>query len=539
MDKHQLTNRLEHVESRLDALDRTFSNYVEHHGDLEELVARGFDSIRDLSTGRMEELAIEAEDRFANFENRLQEALGNITAMSSPRSNGTPSDVVEQLELQLEKAEAERNQAVFDIEELKSELQRRGIELEEAVEAKEAINQTLIDEMEAARQKNRALLQKLQALKGNIRVMCRIRPASANTPSEDLVKFGPREKGEFTDNWGKLLIPVERKTALGKTDTVIRAFDFERIFGPEETNDDVFEEISELVECALDGDKIGIFAYGQTGAGKTHTLCHRCVDGRSGDGLIPRTLSLMFDAVERTTGYNYSISMSAIEIYVNRTYDLLREPVGGQKVQTRPDQAKFVPLNSIVSADQIVNYAMNERETSSTDKNSVSSRSHLIFTFRIDRTGPVAGQVDTGYLYLVDLAGSERSAAAGAQGTQLKEGIKINKSLMSLNLAITALGKGTNVSYDTDLTRALRPVLAQGSKTLMFVMISPMKRDLQVSLQTLEKGQEASNAKLAAANRSGNRPSSSGRATPLAVRTSTESAAVMRAQFEGVGFSTE
>ncbi|KAI0834095.1 P-loop containing nucleoside triphosphate hydrolase protein [Hypoxylon sp. FL0890] len=526
MEQKDLAGRLEQVESRLNALDRTFGNYVDYQGDLESLVAKGFDSVRELCVGRVEELAQTADDRFTEFGARLEDALEQMTSLSVSGSNDPTSDAIEQLEIQLEKAEAERNEAIFNVDNLKEELRRREVELEEALETNQtndAFNKTLFDDMIATREKNRALLKQLQDLKGNIRVMCRIRPAPAYTPKEDLVEFGPREKGEFTNNWGKLSVPVERKTALGRTDTVMRSFDFERIFGPEESNNDIFDEISELVECALDGDKVGIFAYGQTGAGKTHTLCNRCFDGYSGDGMICKTLALMFDTAEKTTGYKYSISMSVVEIYVDKTYDLLREPVGGDKVQTRLEQAKFVSLTSIAAANEIIEFAMDERVTSSTEKNSDSSRSHLILTFRIDKVGPEPGQDTTGFLYLVDLAGSERSAAGGAQGTQLQEGIKINKSLMSLNLAITALGKGTSVSYDTDLTRALRPVLCQGSKTLMFVMISPLKKDLQVSIQTLEKGQEASNAKLAAANRGGGRQSSISKVTHPALKARTES----------------
>ncbi|OTA69087.1 P-loop containing nucleoside triphosphate hydrolase protein, partial [Hypoxylon sp. EC38] len=331
---------------------------------------------------------------------------------------------------------------------------------------------------------------------GNIRVMCRIRPAPTGTPREDLVKFGPKEKGELSDNWGKLFVPVERKTALGNTDVSMKKFDFERIFGPDESNSAVFEEISELVETALDGEKVGVFAYGQTGSGKTHTLSYKDPHGIN-DGIIPKTLALLFEATERVTAYKYSISMSVTEIYINKTFDLLQELVDGEKVQTRPEQATFKPLVSLSSADSIIDYALEARATASTDQNATSSRSHLIFTFRIDKEDPEKGPTDTGFLYLVDLAGSERPAKGGAQGAQLEEGIKINNSLMSLNMAITALGKGNSVVFDNDLTRALRPVLSKGSKTLMFVMISPLKKDVQVSIQTLEKGQEASNAQLA------------------------------------------
>ncbi|KAI1407033.1 P-loop containing nucleoside triphosphate hydrolase protein [Hypoxylon sp. FL1857] len=388
-----------------------------------------------------------------------------------------------------------------------------------AMEQKEAAIRVLHDEMSTIKEKNRELFKRLQTLKGNIRVMARIRPAPADTPQEDLVNFGAREKGECADCWGKLHVPVERKTATGRIETTMRSFDFERIFGPEETNKDVFDEVSELIECVLEGDKVGIFAYGQTGSGKTHTLCHRGRDSSSDDGVIPKTLSLLFQASKAANRQKITISMSVVEIYLDKTYDLLQSSDRGERVQTRLETAFFVPLESEAEANNIIDLAMERRVTRATNKNDNSSRSHLIINLQIDREGP-QGQLDSGYLYLVDLAGSERPAAAGAQSMQLKEGIRINQSLTSLNLAISALGKGTSVSYDSDLTRALRPVLSQGSKSLMFVMVSPLKKDLPVSIQTLEKGQEAANARLAAANRTAGRPSSSGRSTPLVPSTS-------------------
>ncbi|KAI1095028.1 P-loop containing nucleoside triphosphate hydrolase protein [Rostrohypoxylon terebratum] len=403
------------------------------------------------------------------------------------------------------------------IKELEIKLERE----EEEQEVESRGRQKLL----AEQKKSRALFERLQALKGNIRVMCRIRPPPPDTSKNELVNFGPREKGEFSEFWGHMEIPVERRNAIGNIVTSTRSFDFERIFGPEETNNDVYDDISDLVQCALHGEKVGIFAYGQTGSGKTYTLSHKdSSESAAEDGIIPRTVRSMFEFAAASTSHDYQISLSILEIYIDNIYDL-QDPIDGQKVQTRIEEAKFRPLESLESAEAMIEAASRLRVSSSTSKNATSSRSHLILTFQIIKE-PIKGDSENlqerGFLYLVDLAGSERSAASGLEGAQLQEGIKINKSLMSLNLVITALGKGTHAAYDTALTKALRPVLAHDSKTLMFVMVSPLKRDMVTSLQTLEKGQEATNAKLAAANRNdGKKPAStpSGRSTQPALST--------------------
>lgn len=418
-------------------------------------------------------------------------------------SDPTASNMIKELEIKLERTEEERNELAAAYKDLEDELnvyKERMNAAHRMLQEEKAEGQ---EKLRAEQKKSRALFERLQTLKGNIRVMCRIRPPPDSATKDDLVDFGPREKGEFSEHWGHMEIPVERKNAIGNIVNSTRSFDFERIFGPEEKNDDVFNEINDLVECALHGEKVGIFAYGQTGSGKTYTLSNKDLESGKEDGIIPRTVRSMFEHAAETPSHDYHISLSILEIYIDNIYDL-QAPIDGQKVQTRIEEAKFRPLESLESAEAMIEAASRLRVSSSTSRNATSSRSHLILTFQIIREPLISdykGPQQKGFLYLVDLAGSERSAASGLEGAQLQEGIKINKSLMSLNLVITALGKGTHAAYDTALTKALRPVLAHDSKTLMFVMVSPLKRDMITSLQTLEKGQEATNAKLAAANR--------------------------------------
>ncbi|KAI1779649.1 P-loop containing nucleoside triphosphate hydrolase protein [Hypoxylon cercidicola] len=521
--------RIENVEAQLKALDQTIGNFMESQRGTEESIARNIRHIEEsvkvlndfvnhnvLTEG--DHITSSLEDitsRLGGLEKQLKAIKNNTSKPISPSPReGSPSSVaeeinsevtnekIEELETRLEKAEDERNQAQALLDETLANLEQWKTEFETATTAHADMEQRLKKKIDSEKRINRNLFEKVQEMKGNIRVMCRIRPAPSGTSGEELVDFGPREPGDFSNSWGKIRMPVERKNAMGSIVRDRKSFDFERIFGPEESNDDIFNEIGDLIECALEGQKVGIFAYGQTGSGKTYTLSHRDLEEGSSDGIIPRTLASIFETAGETSDrYTYSISLSVLEIYTNNIYDLLKAPVGGQKIETRLEQATVRPVDSLSMAEEIIEDAIAIRTSSSTEKNANSSRSHLIITFRINRESLVDGSIVEGLLNLVDLAGSERSAAEGLEGQQLQEGILINRSLLSLNRVITALGQGTVVAFDTALTRALRPCLSHDSKTLMFVMVSPFKRDLSVSLQTLEKGQEATSAKLASANR--------------------------------------
>lgn len=427
--------------------------------------------------------------------------------------------------VQLEKAQA-RNQAFEDrIRELtaerdealergkgsSSELEQLNAhwkrEFAELQGANAEIQSIMRSELEAEQLRRRNIFELYQGLKGSIRVMCRIRPAPSGVPTQDLVDFGAPESGEHSSAWGRMNLVCPRKKYDGTLIEEVKRFDFERIFGQEDVNDDVFNEISDLAQCALYGQKVCIFAYGQSGSGKTFTMS-------SDDGVIPRTFQLLFEAKKgASAGETYRIEMSAVEIYLNDVHDLLHadsgpdeRPCAGKlcRLKVPMDQVQLHQIDAWEGASALLESASRTRSAGVTNLNEHSSRSHLIVTVKITRKTALANgkaRESSGILNLIDLAGSERAGAAGTEGQQLSEGIAINKSLTSLNLAITALGQGKTPSYDSALTKALRPCLREGCRTLMFVMVSPMKKDLSVTVQTLEKGQEATKAKLASVKR--------------------------------------
>ncbi|KAK7748418.1 kinesin-like nuclear fusion protein [Diatrype stigma] len=410
-----------------------------------------------------------------------------------------------------ERAEAlkRRDQAVARLEhaDLRWETQ-----FEESQAARDSIEALLKETIDREQERRRQLFEQVQDLKGSIRVMCRIRPAPAGVEPEQLVDFGPPERGQFTEEWGRLNLQATRKGATGLV-TETKTFDFERVFGQGDANGAVFEEIADLVQSSMEGKKVCLFAYGQTGSGKTHTMLGSDAD----PGIVPQTIGMMFGVAgdaAASGSHLYSVALSVVEIYQDSVHDLLVEPVDGKKARVRLSEAAWAEVESADAALELLGQAAQHRTVASTNANDQSSRSHLILAFRITKEhlrGQRAGQRTTGTLNLVDLAGSERTAAAGATGTQMREGVSINSDLMNLNLVITALGNGTRVPYDSALTKALKDSLSRGSRTLMLVMVSPFKKDQSQTVQTLDKGAEATRAKLASLNRRG---SSTPAATP-------------------------
>ncbi|RYO83892.1 hypothetical protein DL766_010306 [Monosporascus sp. MC13-8B] len=374
----------------------------------------------------------------------------------------------------------------------------------ESQEARDGIEAILRESIEREQERRRRLFDEVQDMKGSIRVMARIRPAPSNTPEDELMDFGQPERGEFSEHWGKLNLMTTRKGLTGDVANV-KTFDFERIFGQDDTNEVVFDEVSDLAQSAVEGKKVCIFAYGQTGSGKSHTM----LGDDESPGIIPRAINMIFRAAEDDAmSYRYRIELSVTEIYQDTVYDLLQEPKDGKKVTVRLHQATWETMESQTTALDTLHQASQHRSVAATNANEQSSRSHLVLAIRIARealSGRRAGQTTTGTLNLIDLAGSERAAAAGATGKRMREGVAINSDLMNLNLVITALGSGTRVPYDSALTKALKESLTQGSRTLMLVMVSPFKKDQSQTVQTLEKGAEATRAKLASVARANKR----------------------------------
>ena len=323
----------------------------------------------------------------------------------------------------------------------------------------------------------RALHNQIQELRGNVRVFCRVRP----TENEPAVMCNP-------DGSSLSLQRVEGKGSA--------AFEFDRVFDPSAKQEEIFEEVSQLVQSALDGYKVCLFSYGQTGSGKTHTMLG---DG-SGDarGIIPRAVAKIVQASQQNVqkGWKYTMHASYVEIYNEQVRDLLRpgsdhsdkHTIVHKNGVTEVSNVQRELVDSVESAAALVRRASAARVVEATQMNAVSSRSHTIFMLYITGEHASSGSSLTGCLNLVDLAGSERVGRSGAEGARLKEACAINKSLSSLGDVFAALAaKQAHVPYrNSKLTYLLQPCLGGDGKTLMFVNINPETASTEETMCSLK-----------------------------------------------------
>lgn len=307
----------------------------------------------------------------------------------------------------------------------------------------------------------RKLHNQVQELKGNIRVFCRVRPHLESEPTEDRAKISYPDDNE--DSKEVEVMGPEEKSSLGNITTKTNAFTFDRVFGPTSQNANVFEEISQLVQSALDGYNVCVFAYGQTSSGKSYTMF-------SPDGMIPRALHQIYDTAQALAdkGWTYSMEGSFVEVYNENLNDLLGRPeeFDKKKHEIRHDMARAkttitdittVQLDSPAKVESILRRATANRSVAATKANERSSRSHSVFILKLTGENAVTGEKSEGTLNLVDLAGSERLSHSGSTGDRLKETQNINRSLSCLGDVIGALGQGKeggHVPYRNSKVRA-------------------------------------------------------------------------------------
>ncbi|XP_030597173.1 kinesin-like protein KIFC1 [Archocentrus centrarchus] len=335
------------------------------------------------------------------------------------------------------------------------------------------------DELYAGEMERRRLHNTIQELKGNIRVFCRVRP---------LVGEGLPKHIQLTasDNKAITLAKTE-ESHTGKTADTQKNynFSFDRVFGPQCSQQEVFEEISLLVQSALDGYNVCCFAYGQTGSGKTYTM-----EGDEFDetrGVIPRAVQQVFKAAGKLgeQGWEFTFTASFVEIYNETLRDLLytgkankRPEHEIRKTATNEVTITNLTYERVTNEDQVLGLialANQNRSTAQTAQNDRSSRSHSVFQLDIEGVNAGRDVKCKSTLCLVDLAGSERMVKSQSQGDRFKEMTAINGSLSNLGIVIAALAnKESYVPYrNSKLTYLLQGCLGGNSKTLMFVNIAP------------------------------------------------------------------
>ncbi|XP_072385594.1 kinesin-like protein KIF3A [Diabrotica undecimpunctata] len=275
-----------------------------------------------------------------------------------------------------------------------------------------------------------------------------------------------------------------------------KTFTFCKVFDENSQQIDLYRHVSvPIVEQVLKGYNGTIFAYGQSGTGKTYTMIGDIGDN-SRKGIIPNIFSHIFAQITLANNeYSYVVTVTYLEIYNEEIRDLLSEyPEKKLALREKPGVGVYIKdllgftVHSLEAVTEILKKGNKNRATSFTQLNDVSSRSHAIFTVLIETKNNITNKTTFGKLNLVDLAGSERVHKSLATGDRLREAGKINLSLSVLGNVISALvdGKATHIPYrNSKLTRLLQDSLGGNSLTAMIAMVSPRVQDCEESMYTL------------------------------------------------------
>ncbi|XP_060912711.1 kinesin-like protein KIF1B isoform X2 [Labrus mixtus] len=284
----------------------------------------------------------------------------------------------------------------------------------------------------------------------------------------------------------------------------------------------VYNDIGkEMLQHAFEGYNVCIFAYGQTGAGKSYTMMGRQEEGQ--EGIIPMLCEDLFEKINEEGNkeeLSYSVEVSYMEIYCERVRDLLNpKNKGNLRVREHPLLGPYVEdlsklaVTSYTDIADLMDAGNKARTVAATNMNETSSRSHAVFTIvftqkKHDSETDLSTE-KVSKISLVDLAGSERADSTGAKGTRLKEGANINKSLTTLGKVISALAEVDNctskskkkkksdfIPYrDSVLTWLLRENLGGNSRTAMVAALSPADINYDETLSTLRYADRAKNIK--------------------------------------------
>uniref|UniRef100_A0A8C9MYR7 plus-end-directed kinesin ATPase n=1 Tax=Serinus canaria TaxID=9135 RepID=A0A8C9MYR7_SERCA len=273
----------------------------------------------------------------------------------------------------------------------------------------------------------------------------------------------------------------------------------------------VYRDIGEeMLQHAFEGYNVCIFAYGQTGAGKSYTMMGK--QEKDQQGIIPQLCEDLFSRINDTTNDNmsYSVEVSYMEIYCERVRDLLNpKNKGNLRVREHPLMGPYVEdlsklaVTSYNDIQDLMDSGNKARTVAATNMNETSSRSHAVFNIiftqkRHDAETDITTE-KVSKISLVDLAGSERADSTGAKGTRLKEGANINKSLTTLGKVISALAEMNKKKKKTDfipyrdsvLTWLLRENLGGNSRTAMVAALSPADINYDETLSTLRYADRA------------------------------------------------
>lgn len=419
----------------------------------------------DEAAKRQEELAMEArrsdqkvQEMMAKLEEKEKALAVKAKELDTMRATASSKESA---------AEARAKKLAEEKSKLEMEKQKMSLELANLKDENAKLRRDYLHEQNLRRKYH----NEIEDLKGAIRVYSRTRPLSQSEKDKNCT-----EVTAFPDEFTITCRDDDKGTN--------KKYEFDKCFGPQSTQEEVFDDTKRLIQSAIDGYNVCIFAYGQTGSGKTFTMM-----GASNDenpGLTPRAVKEIFRIARRDKEkISVKVKFYMVELYRDNLVDLLssKAPTEQGNLNIKKDARGVVYIEGVTQREcsdkNMLNEAiadgMSRRKTASTAMNSESSRSHLVMSILVEVTNLASNVATVGKLSLVDLAGSERVGKTGATADRLKEAQSINKSLSALGDVIGALTSGEkHIPYrNHKLTMLLSDSLGGNAKTLMFVNASP------------------------------------------------------------------
>ncbi|KAG7235186.1 hypothetical protein INR49_003097 [Caranx melampygus] len=346
----------------------------------------------------------------------------------------------------------------------------------------------------------------------HVKVVVRVRPTNDSEKRENF-----RNVVQVVDNHMLIFDPKEEDVAcfgshrirnrnINKRANKDLKFVFDHVFNENSTQADIFENTTKgVLDGVMNGFNCTVFAYGATGAGKTHTM----LGSQNDPGVMYRTMKELFrrmdDAKEEKV---FTVAFSYLEVYNEQIRDLL---ANAGPLAVREDSSKGVVVQGLTlhqpkSAEHILealDSGNRNRTQHPTDMNATSSRSHAVFQIYLrqqDKTASLNPNVCVAKMSLIDLAGSERASATNAKGARLREGANINRSLLALGNVINALAdpksKKAHIPYrDSKLTRILKDSLGGNCRTVMIANVSPSSKSYDDTHNTLKYANRAKEIK--------------------------------------------
>ncbi len=344
--------------------------------------------------------------------------------------------------------------------------------------------------------------------------------AGEETNINVVVRCRGRSDREVKENSGVVVSTAGTKgkkveLSMGPSALSNKTYAFDKVFSPAADQGIIFDEVvSPILDEVVNGFNCTIFAYGQTGTGKTYTMSGDISDMLpipDAAGIIPRVLHTLFDRLgdDQAEKTEHSVKCSFIELYNEQLRDLLASD-DSTKLKIFDEQNKNGRTTTLVQGMeethiktaskgiQLLREGSHKRQVAATKCNDLSSRSHTVFTVTVymkKQTESGDDFICSGKLNLVDLAGSENIQRSGAENKRAAEAGAINKSLLTLGRVINALvDKSQHIPYrESNLTRLLQDSLGGRTKTCIIATLSPAKSNLEETISTLDYAFRAKN----------------------------------------------